>query len=343
MMRRKKKRRRKLLVFFCAILVIAGGIWYFFGDQLKDQVDLKLPIVAPEKKLKIVDQDSKERPIAVMIDNQTQALPHAGLQDAYMVYEAIVEGGITRLMAVYKGASTSLIGPVRSSRHYYLDYALENDAIYAHYGWSDRAKGDISSLGIDNLNGITNAPNAYYRDQKRYAPHNVFTSMENLKKEASEKSYLLTTSESLLLNYKVDEFGLDKNEGAIVANNVVIRYSNYHTTTYQYDVTNKVYLRSMNGKIHQDAVTGNQYTAKNIIVEKVANQAFDSYGRQELQNIGTGDGYYLTNGYAIPITWSKTSRGAKTVYKTLQGKEINVNDGNTYIQIQPINQELTIS
>ena len=68
------------------------------------------------------------------------AWPHAGLQDAYITYEILAEGGITRLMALFKDKDTAKIGSVRSARPYYLDYALENDAIYVHYGWSDQAK-----------------------------------------------------------------------------------------------------------------------------------------------------------------------------------------------------------
>lgn len=341
--RRRKKRIRKLMVLFCALIVIGVSVWYFLPEDLKGKFGFKVTLPTIEKKLKIVDQDSNERPIAVMIDNQAMALPHAGLQEAYLVYEIIAEGGITRLMALYKDRDVSLIGPVRSSRHYYLDYAMENDAIYAHYGWSERARRDIASLDINNLNGITNAPDAYWRDKTRYAPHNVFTSTENLKKEASKKGYKMTSTEDLLLNYNVNEVDLSEKDGAGVANNVTIRYSNYQTTSYVYDSENKVYLRSTNGEAHRDAVTGNQYTAKNIIVEQVGNSAFDNYGRQDLDNIGTGNGYYITNGYAIPITWSKDSRESQTVYKDTAGNEIEVNDGNTFIQIQPLNQALTIN
>ena len=157
------------------------------------------------------------------------------------------------------------------------------------------------------------------------------------------KGYKMTSTEDLLLNYNVDEVNLSEKEGAGVANNVTIRYSNYQTTSYVYDSENKVYLRSTNGEAHRDAVTGNQYTAKNIIVAQVGNSAFDNYGRQDLDNIGTGNGYYITNGYAIPITWSKDSRESQTVYKDTAGNEIEVNDGNTFIQIQPLNQALTIN
>lgn len=341
--RRRKKRIRKLMVLLCALVVIGVSVWYFLPEDLKGKFGFKVTLPTIEKKLKIVDQDSNERPIAVMIDNQSMALPHAGLQDAYIVYEIVAEGGITRLMAVFKDRDTTLIGPVRSSRHYYLDYAMENDAIYAHYGWSERARKNIGALDINNLNGITNALDAYWRDKNRYAPHNVFTSIEKLKSEAAKKGYKMTSSEDLLLNYNVDEVNLSEKEGAGVANNVTIRYSNYQTTSYVYDSENKVYLRSTNGEAHKDAVTGKQYTAKNIIVAQIGNRAFDNYGRQDLDNIGTGNGYYIANGYAIPITWSKDYRESQTIYKDTAGNEIEVNDGNTFIQIQPLNQTLTIN
>ena len=109
---------------------------------------------------------------------------------------------------------------------------------------------------------------------------------------------------------------------------------------------NKVYLRFINGVAHKDRITGKQYTAKNIITYKVHNYTLnDGYsgGRQGLNNIGSGEGYYISEGYAIPITWEKKSRSSKTIYKVkATGKELVVNDGNTFIQIQPDNQTLTI-
>ena len=84
--------------------------------------------------------DTKERPVAIMVDNDDEkARPHAGLDDAYLIYEMMIEGGSTRFMALFRGVDTEKIGPVRSSRHYYLDYVMENDAIYNHFGWSPKA------------------------------------------------------------------------------------------------------------------------------------------------------------------------------------------------------------
>ena len=90
-----------------------------------------------------------DRPIAVMIDNHNDAWPQAGIQKAYMVYEIVVEGGETRLMALFKGTEIEKIGPVRSARHYFLDYAMENDAIYVHFGWSPQAQSDIKKYTIN--------------------------------------------------------------------------------------------------------------------------------------------------------------------------------------------------
>ena len=116
------------------------------------------------------------------------------------------------------------------------------------------------------------------------------------------------------------------------------------TSSYTYDAVNKYYNRFANSVAHTDAITGIQYHFKNLIVINVENYTTNEGGnRQALNNVGTGSGYYITNGYAVPITWEKASRSAQTVYKYQDGKVITVNDGNTFIQIQPINQVTTIS
>ena len=335
------------LLVMCIMVMATGCNKSNKGEpQIKDDDNkpvVEIPIVE-EPKLQIVNVDSTTRPIAVMINNHPAARPnHAGLQDAYLVYEVIVEGGITRLMAIFKDQTTARIGSVRSSRHYFLDYALENDAIYTHFGWSERAKSDISTLGIANVNGLYDS--GFWRDKTLNVAyeHTAFTNIENIKSVISKKGYRGTSDKKLLLNYSVDEVNISTLTNAVLANKVSIDYSKSNNTTYVYDPALKIYNRLINNKAHVDAVTKKQYTAKNIVVTKVENYTFDSYGRQDLRNIGTGSGYYITNGYAVPITWSKTSRSSQTVYKYATGEEIIVNDGNTYIQIQPKNQQLQIN
>ena len=344
--------KKKIFVVIMILLILASIIYFILTRETKKNTTKKPVknnteevIEKPVKTITIVNKNSNSRPYAVMINNHSIARAHhAGIQDAYITYEIIVEGGLTRMMAVFKDKDTNKIGSVRSSRHYFLDYALENDAIYVHFGWSPQAQSDIGTLGINNINGLYDS-RAFYRDTTLRVPleHTAFTTMSNLKEVAASKNYRTTTDKKTLLNYTTDEVNLSTIAGAIVANNVVIPYSGYVTTSYQYDSVNKVYLRSVNGVAHTDSITGNQYTTKNIITYKLANSNMDSYGRQNLGNIGSGEGYYITNGYAVPITWTKSSRDSQTVYKYQDGTEINVSDGNTFIQIEPSNQNLTIN
>lgn len=346
---KKGKKRLTILVIILMIIGVCGGTIFTYLNQEKNTEETtngtsskKNPVSKP--KLKIIDEDSDERPIAVMINNHSIAAKnHAGLQDAYLTYEIIVEGGLTRLMAIFKDKDTARIGSVRSSRHYFLDYALENDALYTHFGWSERAKSDISTLGINNINGLYDS--GFWRDKTLNVAyeHTAFTSIEGIKKVANSYGYRMTSKKDTLLNYSIKSVDMENIENAQVANYVNIVYSSYQKTSYEYDAENKVYKRFMNGSAHTDAVTKEQYTVKNIITYQVYNYSFDSYGRQDLENIGTGTGYYISEGYAIPITWEKKDRSSQTTYYYETGKELKVNDGNTYIQIQPKNQTLEIT
>ncbi len=343
------KKHKALFVIICVLVVaIAAVSVYFIFFNKKEEVKAKEEKPVIEKKLKIIDEDSKTRPYAVMINNHNTARKyHSGLQDAYIVYEMIVEGGITRMMALFKDQTTEKIGSIRSARHYFLDYALENDAIYVHWGWSPQAQSDIKSLSINNINGLTYEGTYFFRDKslRVSSEHTGFTSIEKLDQAREKLNYRTNLKKDILLNYSVDNIDLSNKENAIVATNIDIPYSTSLKTSYVYDSENKVYKRFVNGVEHVDYVTKKQYTTKNIITYKLPNSTIsgDQKGRQDVDTVGSGEGYYITNGYAIPITWEKESRSSQTVYKYSNGKEIDVNDGNTYIQIQPTNFELSIS
>ena len=247
-------------------------------------------------------------------------------------------------MALFKGKDLDKIGPVRSSRHYFLDYALENDAIYVHYGWSPQAQSDISRYSVNNINGITESSSSFWRVKDKSAPHNVLTSTEKILQIAERKNYATTSKQESVLNYVADEFDLNS-EDAITATEVTIPHSTLQTVKYEYNEETKTYTRYARGKLQKDYVTGEAITTKNIIITFCDNYELDdseNKGRQGLKNIGTFDGYYITNGKAIEIKCTKTAREEQTVYKDLQGNEINVNDGNTFINICPTDAKVKI-
>ena len=323
-------------------------------DKLyKSDFDLLIEKVEKKEELKVYDVNSNKRPIAVMIDNNVENDEQVGLQDAYLTYEIIVEGGLTRIMAIYKDVDTSVIGPVRSSRHYFLDYALESDAIYAHYGWSTYAENDIKALSVDNINGLYD--DAFYRDSSIAAPHNVFTSIDNLYLKAEELGYDTTSSNYENLNYVSKKVDLEKTDNSLNCDgencslegtsltSIEIPYSNSEVRSYTYDSDNGYYLRYMNGIPHTDRDSKEQYHYKNIIIMKVDNSTLDDYGRQDLDTVGSGEGYYITNGYMMPITWEKDSRSGKTYYSYSNGDEIKVSDGNTFIQVIPSSRDIVIN
>ena len=349
----KNRKTMILLIVLAILVVIAGGILIYkvisnkktspvIGDaNNSESEDSGAMVVQQQKNIKIFN--GNDRPIAVMIDNHSGAWPQANLNKAYMVYEIIVEGGETRLMALFKGQNLEKIGPVRSSRHYFLDYALENDAIYVHHGWSPQAQSDIASLGVNNINGIQESSSSFWRVKDKSAPHNLFTSTESILKIAERKGYSKTSNKKSVLNYVSNEVEMPST--AVNATSVTIPHSNLQTVKYEYDEQSKTYKRYARNKLQTDYITGEPVTTKNIIITMCENYMLtdsENKGRQGLKNIGTFKGYYITDGKAIEIQCIKNARDEQTVYKDLNGKEIEVNDGNTFVNICPIDANLVI-
>ena len=366
------------IIILSILVVVAGGVLIYKiinheeetkeviingeNDKNDDNNDEK-ELIVEEKQPKIFS--GTDRPIAVMIDNHSGAWPQANLNKAYLVYEIIVEGGETRLMAVFKGQDLEKIGPIRSSRHYFLDYALENDAIYVHHGWSPQAQSDISTLNVNNINGIQESSNDFWRVKDKQSPHNMFTSTASILKIAERKGYAITSNKKSVLNYVARDVNLkekydntdktkesvsttsneESDNEVIEANKIVIPHSTLQTVEYDYDENSKTYIRYARGKVQTDYITGENIQTKNIIITMCDNYTLDdseNKGRQGLKNIGTFDGYYITDGYAIPIKCVKESRTAQTQYKDLKGNIIEVSDGNTFINICPQNEKIEI-
>ena len=352
---------KKVVVAIIVIILIAGvftGIVLTKKEEIKDEVKEVVASVNNEEKTGDKKDDIKifsgdDRPIAVMVDNNVNAQPQAAINSAYIVYEIIVEGNETRLMPVFKGVDDdTVVGPIRSVRHYYLDYMKENDAICSHLGQSPQAESDIKIYKMDDINGqiydtgkARTSTSQFWRVSHKKAPHNAYTSIGSLKAIAKKQGYKLTSNADSVLNYTSKEVDLSKLENKIIANDVVIPYASNHKVEYKYDEATKRYTRYSKGKLQKDENTGENITTKNIIVTFVYNYELDDgegKGRQTLNNVGKANGYYITNGYATKIMCQKDSRTEQTKYTDDFGNEIDINDGNTFINICPVNADVIL-
>lgn len=285
--------------------------------------------------LEITEEQASVRPIAVMIDNQYKARPQAGLSDAEVVYEILAEGTITRYMAIFQAGSPEVIGPVRSSRPYYIQRALEFNPLYVHVGGSMQALTDIINLQMGDIDGLSVAAGVFYRTTHKNMPHNAYTSHDGIRKEADRKKHFTEVEfAGMPISYEVYDLASD------LAEHIKIAYKEPSATDsigysieFKYDPENKNYLRYVNGIEHLDEETEVHLTADNIIIQTVNHKVLDSAGRRELTMIGSGKGYYVNKGMYIPMTWKKSSTYEQTKYYYEDGTELILNPGITWIQV----------
>ena len=323
----------KKIYIFCFFIILVG---IFLNAYL--YYDKSITKIEPKKNNNIISNTNcLLRPIAFMINNISEALPQSGIYGADYVYEMLVEGGITRLMTIYTKNIPERIGPIRSARHNFLDISMEYDAVYAHFGGSPKAFSDIKALGIPNLNGIALDGKMYWRDESRKAPHNAYTNIEKTLEYMKKFGY----DRVVLVNH----FNFAQNEVILngkSAQKVHIPYSFSYFVDYEYNENSKDYKRFMKGKPQIDEAKKLQMSAKNIIIEFAKNTSMDDENRQEIYLVGSGKGYFITNGKYIDITWQKSKRNEKTVYYNEKGEEITLNVGQTWIQIIPIEAKVEI-
>ena len=353
----------KVFIIFTLIIILICGAFLLNKKILlnKDNEELAImqeveeiePIV--EEKVDIIDLNSNSRPYALAVNNTPVAVKvQEGLNKAYLIYEIPTEGNTSRLLALYKDIEEDLVvGTIRSARHNFVDYALESDAIFCCFGWSHYAEKDMKSGSIDYLQGLYGYP--YYRKnpEKLAMEHTAYTSMNKLKDAVEDKGFRTTSEKSVLLNYNVSDVDLSVAQEPKVANTVTIPYGYApNITSFKYDTETKMYTRYENGKKCTDHNIKEAVTTKNIIVQKVKYSVCNDGYYWDLDTIGTGEGYYITNGYAVPIKWSKSTRSSKTKYtyksgtvidgQDVGGQEISVSDGRTWIEVQTTKQKITI-
>lgn len=284
----------------------------------------------------VPEEVGKKRPFAIQFSNFKTVSNQWGIGQADIVYEAIVEGGITRLLAIGENYSGDRLGSVRSSRHYFASLADEYDAIYIHYGKTKYARAKLGELGIDNLDGETGiGTTVFYRDKSMKAPHNAFASLDGILAGIKQKGYRTEHAEDYEAHYKFynEDTDLKSDTGA---NKVTIKFSSYTSPYLEYNSEDKLYYRYQFGGPHKDSNTGDQLKFKNIIIQFVRQWDIDrnDYQTMDLEN-ASGSGYYISNGKKVDITWKKKEASKWMRYYDASGEELTINPGKTFIALFP--------
>jgi hypothetical protein len=276
-----------------------------------------------------------------MIDNIKEARPQFGLADADVVYEAPAEGGIPRLMPIFLRAGTdvSSIGPVRSARHYFVYLANEYRAPIVHIGASPQGFDALSATGLADVDE-QRGDAGFVRDRSRQAPHNAFVSTTSIRDVLRQRGGPIKATLGPL------QFG-DFQPGTEPATTVKIPYpgGERYKLEYDYDAENQLYDRVMDGQPHNDGATGQQYTARSIVIEyaDVEPIPHDDAGRLDITLIGSGKGILVADGTQVPLQWSRASVRDATQFKRTDGAPFELPSGQVWIQIVPLETQLSIT
>ncbi len=274
---------------------------------------------------------------SVMIDNHEDAWPPSGLEEAFLVIEAPVEGGISRMLAFFSDEQeVEKIGPVRSARPYFLDWANELDAIYTHVGGSNAALDLIASGGTFDLNEYWWG-DYFWRSNDRYAPHNVYISTKLLKEYYEFREEQGKTPERLYGFWKFK----DPESVPTVVSQIHIDFSTpVYVVDWVYDSQTQTYTRSQFHQLHL-ASSGKQISANNIAVVITDIDVIDSIGRREIRTLGEGQAIIFQDGQMIKALWKKSSQTERLAFYDAQSqKEIFMNAGVTWIEVIESEDEL---
>ncbi len=276
---------------------------------------------------------ANRRPLAIMMSNDKEAMPNYGINRAGVVYEAPVEGSMNRYMAIIEDYDDlERIGSVRSCRTYYVYFAKEFDAIYAHFGQSTFAKPYLKY--VDNINGIEGkGGSAFFRSKDRKSPHNAYASFDGIQKAIQALGYSQEYSDSYQGHYQFARNGEQiELENSLDAYTVYPGYA-YNKPYFQYNEEDGLYYRYQYGGPHNG--DEGQIAVKNIIFQYCP---AGYYATTQYRNIDVHNpsyGYYITNGRAIPLSWKKDGDLGVTHYYNMENEEITLNQGKTWVCIIP--------
>lgn len=287
-----------------------------------------------------------ERPFVVMIDNHPNAFPQSGLDKAAVVFEALAEFGLTRFMVVYAPGITpeaSQVGPVRSARLYFVQWAMGFGGLYVHAGGSPQGLELAQSTDqIVNVDALFRASTVYFRrSTERAAPHNLYTSTAELATAADTLDAGTFDRSDVGFLFKEDAPA-----NARPASQQISYFFLYKEDDagWRYEPATNSYERLRRGKVVQDAASGDQLRFKNVVVLEVKEAPIpgDPKGRIEQQVIGEGRARVFLDGVEREVTWSKPSDVAPLILLDQNGAEVALNAGPVWIVALPALENLVV-
>lgn len=286
---------------------------------------------------------SMARPYCVMINNHTEGRPSIGLSNASIIYEALVEGDITRLMAIFNDIDGLNIGNIRSCRHYYLSLVQAYHGIYIHWGSSTQGEYDIRGYSIDELDALKGV-SAFYRESFRYQnEHNAM--IDGTKAVEYAKDHYDTNQPKGFDSSYGLSFSDDAAKQCIKkSTDFTVQYLNSTKTEFKYNKDKDCYNPYMGGKEYIDRGDYNDKTddksidIKNVIILNVPYTVIDDVAHKDMELTGSGTGFYATGGKYVEIKWTRDGRYDFFHYTLADGTPLNLGVGKTYICISPLDK-----
>ncbi|MBQ7296293.1 MAG: DUF3048 domain-containing protein [Clostridia bacterium] len=343
--------KKRLFSIISLILIIAmtfGGC----GGKVEEETTTSTTEVTTTEKVKPVyynrltgesglsEAAVGKRPVAVMVNNIKASLPQYGIYDADIIFEILVEGGITRLMALY-GDQTKVpkVCSVRSCRYYYPIFAHSFDAVYFCFGSNESlATPTLKRIGIDYFDGNQNPDSLVFgrdadRLKKYSSEHTAYVNGKNipeLLKKYEVRTDYLDSKDVNAFNFRSED--APAAAGTIGADTVQLDYSIYYDSTFTYNSKTKTYYKDHCGKAHMDSQKDKQLNFTNVFVLETDVHNYKGGQLIELDWKG-GTGFYISRGKAQKITWMKSTEDASIVVFDEAGNELQVNAGNSYIGV----------
>ena len=299
-------------------------------------------IFSPLTGERVTSEVLSRRPMAVMIENLSSVRPQSGLSFADVVWEAPTEGGITRFLAIFQKGLPSKIGPVRSARPYFVEWASEVGALYAHSGGSSEAL-DLLAKGLPRLRDVNEFANgsAFWRESKEEAPHNLYTSAEIFYKYITDHDWQSVAGQTTPWVY-ISDTGAKLAVSNQQAREILVPYYPFeYDVLWRYNAADNLYTRFMDGKEHKDDVTNENIQFKNLVVmfTDVIPVPKDPLLKVNLRAIGKGTAYLFSHGQVYKGEWQKSSKDSRTMFTDGLGNYLPLTEGNTWISVVDKAQE----